>query len=113
MNYLLLLYQDENIWANKTDVEKTETLGAYYAYADALREAGAHIDGAPLEHSSTSKRVRANRVQDGPFADAKEQLGGFFLIDVENLDSALEWAARCPCASVGHVEVRPVWNIGE
>ncbi|MHA7873189.1 MAG: YciI family protein, partial [Hyphococcus sp.] len=59
------------------------------------------------------KRVRKSGVQDGPFSDGKEQLGGYYIIEADNLDEALDWAARCPCAELGHIEVRPVWNIGD
>jgi hypothetical protein len=113
MKYLFLLYNDENEWERMEDAKKNDIYGAYMAYTDALKKSGVHISGAPLTHSRDGKRIRADGVQDGPFADGKEQLGGFYLVEVENLDEALEWAARCPNASMGHVEVRPIWNIGE
>ncbi len=113
MKYLFLLYDDENAWDTMEDAKRNEIFGAYMAYTDALRNSGVHISGEPLTHSREGKRVRADGVQDGPFADGKEQLGGFYLVEVKHLDEALEWAARCPCASLGHVEVRPIWNIGD
>ena len=113
MQYLFLLYDNEDDWAAMAEEKRNEILGAYFAYSDALREAKAYIGGEPLDHSKTGKRVRASGVEDGPFADGKETLGGYYMIDAKNLDEALDWAARCPCASYGHVEVRPVWNIGE
>jgi len=113
MKYMFLLYDNEDAWDTMEDAKKNEIFGAYMAYTDALRKSDAYIDGAPLPHSREAKRIRASGVQDGPFADGKEQLGGYYMIEAKNLDDALEWAARCPCASIGHVEVRPVWNIGD
>lgn len=113
MKYLFLLYDDEDKWLSMEDATRNEIMGSYFAYTDALRNAGVYLDGNPLDHSKDGKRVRNGRVEDGPFADGKENLGGYYMVDVKNLDEALDWAARCPCASFGHVEVRPVWNIGE
>jgi len=112
MKYMLLLHDNEDAWLTMDEAKKNEIFGAYMAYTEAMKKAGAHLAGAPLEHSKATKRVRATGVQDGPFADGKEQLGGFYLIDAKDLDEALDWAAKCPCASIGHVEVRPIWNIG-
>ena len=112
MKYLLLLHDDEDAWLTMEEDKKNEIFGSYMAYTEALRKADAYYAGAPLEHSKHGKRVRRSGVQDGPFADGKEQLGGFYMIEANNLDEALDWAARCPCASYGHVEVRPIWNIG-
>ncbi len=112
MKYVFLLYDDEYAWDTMEDAKRNEIFGAYMAYTDALKKSGVHISGEPLTHSREGKRVRAGGVQDGPFADGKEQLGGFYLVEVKDLDEALEWAARCPCASFGHVEVRPIWDIG-
>ncbi|MEO1252425.1 MAG: YciI family protein [Pseudomonadota bacterium] len=111
MNYLFLLYSDENDWDQKPSSEKQTIINSYIAYSESLREAGAFVAGEPLDHSRNAKRVHADQVEDGPFADGKEQLGGFFMVDVKDLDQAIEWAARCPAASHGHVEIRPVWNI--
>ncbi|MFC2953174.1 YciI family protein [Marinicaulis aureus] len=112
MNYLLMLYDNEDEWAAMEDEKRNGILGSYFAYTDALRDAGAYVDGNPLEHSKEGKRARQGRVEDGPFADGKETLGGYYLIEAPDLDAALDWAARCPCASFGYVEVRPVWNVG-
>lgn len=110
MKYLFLLYDDENHWDALPGEQKQETIGAYMAYSEAMKNAGAHIAGEPLDHSRNGKRIRGETVQDGPFADGKEQLGGFYMVEAKDLDEALDWAARCPCASTGHVEVRPVWD---
>ena len=110
MKYLFLLYNDEDGWDALSSAEKTEAIGAYVAYTETLKHAGAHLAGDPLDHSRNGKRVRGAAVEDGPFADGKEQLGGYYLVEASNLDEALDWAARCPCAATGHVEVRPVWE---
>src|SRR5258708_26227672 len=85
---------------------------AWRAYYKALVEAGIYVGGDPLQAPETGTTVRLNegkrRVQDGPFADTKEQLGGFTVLELPSLDAALEWAARCPAASSGVVEVRPL-----
>ena len=112
MKYLFLLYDNEDAWDTIEEAKRNEIYGAYTAYTEALRKADAYLGAAPLPHSRGGKRVRESGVQDGPFADGKEQLGGYYMIEAENLDDALDWAARCPCAAIGHVEVRPVWNIG-
>lgn len=112
MKYMFLLYDDENAWDDMAEEKRNEIFGAYFAYTDALRGAGAMISGEPLVPSREGKRTRGAQVEDGPFADGKEQLGGYYLIEAKDLDEALDWAARCPCASIGHVEVRPVWEIG-
>lgn len=116
MEYLLALYEDENNFTNMNDAERGKLMAAYQMYTEALKEAGAMVGGEPLEPSANGAILRVRNdemaVQDGPFADAKEQLGGFYLIDVPDLDAALSWAAKCPCAQTGTVEVRPVWNIG-
>ena len=83
----------------------------YRAYTRALTEAGIMVGGAGLQPPPLATTIRQQngkrQVQDGPFAETKEQLGGYYLIDVPNLDKALEWAARCPAAASGAVEVRP------
>lgn len=111
MRYLFLLYDNEDSWDTMEDDKKNEIFGSYMAYTEALKNSDAYIAGAPLPHSRQGKRLRSAGVQDGPFADGKEQLGGYYMVNADNLDEALDWAARCPCASLGHVEVRPIWEI--
>ena len=87
--------------------------GAWRAYHQALVDAGIYISGHALRPSSTATTVRVEngkrRVQDGPFAESREQLGGFLIVDVPTLDEALEWAARCPAATYGTIEIRPLY----
>jgi hypothetical protein len=112
MKYTILVYESAPDFATRTDPRRKDAyLGAYRAYTKALTEAGVMVGGAGLEppRVATTLRQRDGKreVQDGPYADAKEQLGGFYTIDVPDLDTALDWAARCPAASTGAVEVRP------
>jgi len=113
MRYMFLIYDDENKWDATPDADKAAVFGEHMAYSEALKKAGAYVAGAPLGHSRAGRRIIGERIDNGPFADSKEQLGGFYMIEADNLDDALEWAARCPAASYGKVEVRPVWNIEE
>jgi hypothetical protein len=107
MKYAILVYETEQDVANRE-----MHMPAYNAYSQALAEAGVMAGGAGLHPSDTGTTIRLQNgqrnVQDGPYADTKEQLGGFFLIDVPDLDVALDWAARCPAASNCAVEVRPL-----
>jgi hypothetical protein len=113
MQYLLMLYANEAGWSNLTKEQQQQGVAAYAAYTEALKKAGAHISSNRLQPISAATTVRVadgkSQVLDGPYIDTKEQLGGYYLIDVPDLDSALSWAARCPGASHGTIEVRPVW----
>jgi hypothetical protein len=113
MHYALVVYETPAELARRDDPSQAQAYWApYFAYSKALAEAGISVGGAGLQppRAATSVRLRDGKrhVQDGPFADTKELLGGLFLIDVPTLDKALEWAARCPAATTGTVEVRPV-----
>ena len=117
MTYMLLLFNDEKRWQNMPPDVAEREFGAYMAYSAALRESGAFVEGNPLQPTATATTVRVTgdgktTVLDGPYAETKEQLGGYYVIDVPDLDAALAWAARCPAASHGTVEVRPVMEIG-
>jgi hypothetical protein len=113
MQYVLLLHSEEGGWDRLTPAEQEEAMVAYGAYTEALTKARVLVGVNRLQPSSASTTVRiANgktQVLDGPFVESKEQLGGYFLIEVPDLDAALAWAARCPGASHGVVEVRPLW----
>jgi hypothetical protein len=111
MQYMLMIYMNEaGPQAAKGDVRPE--MAAYIAYTEAMKTAGVLRGGGRLERSSAATTVRAHNgkteVLDGPYADTKEQLGGYYLIEVARLDDALSWAARCPGASHGAIEVRPV-----
>ena len=115
MQYAILIYEKDADFAARTDSGKQAAYWAgWRAYGQALNEAGIMKGGTPLQGPGTGTTVRANagtrHVQDGPYADTKEQLGGFYIIEVADLDAALGWAARCPAAESGAVEVRPVFT---
>src|SRR5258707_15384995 len=113
MQYLLMLYAEEAGWNKLTKAEQEQGVAAYTAYTEALTKAGVLKGANRLQPSSSATTVRAangkTQVLDGPYVDSKEQLGGYYLIDVPDLDAALSWAARCPAVGHGIVEVRPVW----
>jgi hypothetical protein len=115
MQYLLLAYLDQNAWPAMTKTQQEQGMAAYMAFAQALTEAGALKGSNRLRPTTDATTVRIAdgkpQVLDGPYADSKEQLGGYFLIDVPDLDAAISWASRCPAASHGTVEVRPVWTM--
>lgn len=117
MKFAFLLYETPEAFARRTSDESEAHLGAWGAYFNALQEAGVFAGhGSALQIPETAKTVRQSgdqrNVQDGPYADTKEQLGGIFLLEAASLDEALNWAARCPaCSTGGAVEVRPVWGM--
>ena len=115
MQYLLLLNAEETSFMRMTPEQQQQGMAAYMAYTEALIKAGAYKGSNRLQPVSTATTVRVvdgkTQVLDGPYADSKEQLGGYFLIDAPDLDAALSWAARCPGASHGIVEVRPIWDM--
>jgi hypothetical protein len=111
VKYMLLIYEDDAERVENMD----ERMPTCAAYAEAMKKAGIYVTGERLRAVETTTRVRVSdgrtHVVDGPYAETKEQLGGFHVIDVPDLDTALAWAARCPSASRGVVEVRPVWPL--
>jgi hypothetical protein len=115
MKYMLLLYADEAGFGRMTPKEQAQGMAAYGAYTAALTKAGALVASNRLRPVSTATTVRASggdfKVMDGPYAESKEELGGFYLIDVADLDAALKWAKQCPGAGHGVVEVRPIWEM--
>ena len=116
MKYLLLIYTDENRYASRSEEERKAITRQYFALTDDLKANGAYIAGAPLQPTATATTVRIENdeevVTDGPFAETKEQLGGYFLIEVDSDDEAREWAAKIPAARYGSIEVRPVLPVG-
>ena len=112
MKYALTIYGDESTRESATPEDRQATTQAYLALVQEMEGAGVYLGGEGLHptHTATTIRVRDDErsVTDGPFAETKEQLGGFFLIDVKDLDEAIEWAAKIPGAQSGSVEVRPV-----
>jgi hypothetical protein len=117
VQYILLIYSDESRWEAASPQEIGAMMEEYGAYSQALHESGAFVAGEPLKATATATTVRVREGEtlttDGPFAETKEQLGGFYIVDVESLDEALEWAAKVPSARVGSIEVRPILPIHE
>ena len=113
MHYMLIFREEDAHFAERTHPEKSEAYwGAWNAYIAAMAQAGVIVSGNGLQepHTATVVRMRDGKrlVQDGPMADTKEQLGGYFIIEVPDLDGALEWAARSPSSHYASTEVRPV-----
>ena len=113
MKYLLMIYAGEASENAMSPEDTGKMMQAYGAYTEALVKAGVMQAGERLRPTSdaTSVRVRGGKTEvlNGPYAETREQLGGYYLIDVADLDAALAWAARCPGSSHGTVEVRPIW----
>jgi hypothetical protein len=111
MKYMLLIYEDD---ADRV-ARMEERMPNCSAYVQAMTKAGIYVCGERLRGVTAATTVRVapseTHVVDGPYAEAKEQLGGFHVIDVPDLDTALAWAARCPSASRGAIEIRPVWPL--
>src|SRR5438132_13083864 len=113
MKYMLLIYGNEGQWQGLAKSEIDQRMAAYRASTEALVGAGALVAGDRLQRADTATTVRVaggkTNVLNGPYAETREQLGGYYLIDVPDLDAALSWAARCPGAGYGTIEVRPIW----
>ena len=113
MQYMLAVYGDERAAESTPRDQLTEIINAYMAYTMALQDAKVLVGSNRLRPTSAATTIRTvdgqTKVLDGPFAETKEQLGGYYLIDVPDLDAALDWAKRCPAALYGTVEVRPIW----
>jgi hypothetical protein len=113
MKYMLLIYANEGAMASATKAQMEQTMAAYSAYTEAMRAAGVLVNGDRLQPTSAATVVRnadgQTKVLDGPYAEAKEQLAGYYLIDATDLDAAVSWASRCPGASTGALEVRPLY----
>jgi hypothetical protein len=112
VQYLLLIHDDESHWSTMADDDRDKLYAEYGVFTNELRESGALVGANQLQPTSTATTVRVRDGEtlttDGPFAETKERLGGYYLIDVESLDEAIEWAAKIPTARVGTIEVRPV-----
>lgn len=116
MQYLLLIYEDEKNWASMSEAQQGEVFGGYNAFTKGIKESGNHRSGEALEPTSTATTVRVRDgktlTTDGPFAETREQLGGFYLIEAKDLDEATAIAARIPTAKTGSIEVRPIMAFG-
>ena len=113
MKYMLLIWANEKAYDSLPPADAKRGMEAYLAYTEALKKAGVHVGGERLQNTSAATTVRTvdgkTQVLNGPYTETKEQFGGYYMIDVPDLDAALAWAARCPGASHGTIEVRPIW----
>jgi hypothetical protein len=111
MQYMLLLYNDDA----PIDGDEQDILRRYGAFTQEVRDNGTFVEGNRLQPASTSTTIRIRDgetlVTDGPFAETKEQLGGYYVLECENIDEALAYAAKIPAAEYGSIEVRPVWQM--
>ena len=112
MKYLCSIYGEESQWSSATPEQMNEVLEAYGAFGEEAGQAGVILAGEGLEPTSSATTVRVRdgerMLTDGPFAETKEQLGGFYLIEARDLNEAIQIAARIPSARLGSIEVRPV-----
>ena len=112
MQYMLLIYSEPGDWDSIPREQRQALAEAYFTFSEELRASGKMISGDALQETSTATSIRVRDGEtlttDGPFAETKEVLGGYYLIDVDTLDEALEWAAKIPGAQYGTIEVRPV-----
>jgi len=112
VKYLCLIYDNEQSWAALSEAEAGAIMGEYFAFTNAIKAGGHYLAGEALKPVSTATtvRVRGGKMSttDGPFAETKEQLGGFYMIDARDLNEAIQIAAKIPAAKTGSVEVRPV-----
>jgi len=115
MKYVLLIYAAEKNWANLSKEEQGRIYNDYWAYTEELKKSGKMQACEPLQPTFTATTVRVRNGKmlstDGPFAETKEQLGGIYVVDVKDLNEAMEWAARIPDAFTGSIEIRPVMDV--
>ena len=112
MHYMVLIVGNADLVAQAKADDLKALMGAFMAYTKAMKDAGVYVEGSPLKPAPTATTLRLKdgktQVLDGPYADSREQLGGYFVLDVPDLDTALDWAARCPGLPYGAVEVRQI-----
>ena len=117
MRYLLLIYGDENAGAGTSEADQQARLKEWFDYTEELSTAGVMQGGEALQPTATATTVRDDGgkplVTDGPFAETREQLGGYYLLDVPNLDEAIRWAHKCPGARTGTIELRPIMEFDQ
>ena len=116
MKYMLLIHDEEQAWGKLSEPERQKIYGEYGQFGQELKAGGHYLAGSQLQPTSTATSVRVRDgkllVTDGPFAETREQLGGYYLVDAKNLDEAIGIAARIPSARMGTIEVRPVVEMG-
>ncbi len=117
MKYALLIYAAEKNWAEKSEEERGRIYAEYMNYTIELKKSGRMLSCEPLDPTSTATTIRVRdgkaMTTDGPFADTKEQLGGIYVVDVNDLNEAIAWASKIPDARTGSIEIRPLMNVPE
>ena len=112
MKYLCLIYEDESFWSKTPKQELDAIMGDFRAFSTTYKQSGHVLGGNALEPTATATTIRVRNgkmsTTDGPFAETREQLGGYYVLDVENLDEAIKWAYRCPGVKYGTIELRPI-----
>ena len=115
MQYILLIYGNEKAAADMSEAEKGKHFQAYFQFTNDVKQSKHYVSGAPLQPIATATTVRVRdgktTTTDGPFAETREQLGGFYIVEAKDLDEATKIAARIPGATIGSIEVRPVMQI--
>ena len=116
MKYMFLIYTEESSELQMTPAEREAMYGEYFAFTNSARAQGVYVDGDELKPTTTATTLRLQNGQllptDGPFAETKEQLGGFYILECQDMDDAVTWAAKLPSARYGSIEVRPIVNFG-
>ena len=116
MRYLCLIYDDESKWGTMPKEQMDAMMGEYFAFTEAIKKSGHYVGGNALKPVSTATTVRLRQgklsTTDGPFAETKEQLGGYYLIEAKDLNDAIQVAGKIPAAKTGSVEVRPIEVFG-
>ena len=116
MRYMMLIYDNEAIIESQTEAEQQAVFGDYMKFTQEARQAGVMEAGDPLMPTSSATTVRVKNgkrlTTDGPFAETKEQLGGYYILNCKSLDEALAYAAKIPAAKYGCIEVRPIMELG-
>ena len=112
MQYMLLIYDDEKTWADMPKAESDKMFGEYMSFTESIKSSGHLVAGDALQQVNTATTVRIRNgkqmVTDGPFAETKEQLGGYYLVEAKDLDEAISIAARIPSVRIGSIEIRPI-----
>jgi hypothetical protein len=115
MEYILLIYDRETDWAARSEADNGKLIQEYGAFTTAIRESGQYKAGNPLQPIATATTVRVREgktmTTDGPFAETREQLGGYYLVEAKDLDEAIGLAARIPSARLGSIEIRPIMKM--
>jgi hypothetical protein len=115
MKYMLLIYDDEHVWDTLSDDEREQVMAEYGRFTGQLKSTGQYVTGAQLQPAAAAASVRVRDgkrlLTDGPFAETREQLGGYYLVDAKDLDQAIALAEQIPSARFGTIEVRPVIEV--